>query len=304
VNQPVNEGNLVMELGLVAQSAFGSGFTPRSSGAVGPAYDPANSAKNIASGAIAAQFSRPLRVFDAQGNGHDLTVAFIKTAANTWAIEIFAVPASDVTSSLPNGQVATGSVTFNGDASLRSISASLTQSINITWTNGASPSTIDFNFGTAGQQFGTPGATTIGKPDGLSQFNSDFKVNFFNQNGAPVGELLGVAIDENGFVVASFNNGSTQKIFKVPLAKFANANQLTSVSGNVYAQTSVSGEVNLRQPGSSGVGKIAPSSLEQSNVELASQLTDMIVAQRSYQANTKVIQTANDLLEQLNQIIR
>jgi flagellar hook-basal body protein len=304
VTQPINSGSVVTELGLVDHAAFGSGFTARSTGPLGPAYGATDSTKNMSSGSIPPQFSRPLRVFDALGTGHDLTVAFIKTAVNTWAVEVYAVPADDIISSLPNGQIANGIVTFNGDGSLFDISAGLTQELNITWTNGAVPSDITFDWGTAGEPFGTPGATNIGKSDGLSQFNSDFKVNFVNQNGAPVGDLLGVTIDENGFVVASFNNGETQRLFKIPLAKFANPNQMEAVSGNVYAQSSLSGEVNLRQPGSSGVGKIAPSSLEQSNVELAGQLTDMIVAQRSYQANTKVISTADNLLEALNQIIR
>lgn len=297
-----NHGSIVAEMGLVT-SLNGASYTPQTTGAIGPAYDPTSATKNMASGKIVSQFSRPIRVYDSLGTGHDLTVAFIKSAVNKWQVEVYAATGSEITTSKPNGQIATGTLTFNGDGSLQSVSSSLLSS-NVTWTNGAVSSAIEFNWGTAGSPFGTPNATQIGKSDGLSQFNSSYRVNFANQNGAPVGDLTGVSITEEGYIVASYSNGQTQKLFRIPLADFANPNQLETSSGNVFAQSSDSGEVNLRQPATSGVGKIAASSLEQSNVELADQLTDMIVAQRAYQANTKVISTTDQLLTQLNDILR
>lgn len=300
---PQNYGSLVAELGLV-DSLNGASYTAQTTGALGPAYDPSDSAKNIAGGTITAQFSRPIRVYDSLGTGHDLSMSFIKTDTNTWAVEVYAANADEVTSSLPSGQVVTGEVTFNGDGSLQSVSSALANPVDITWTNGSVASTITFNWGTAGSPFGTVGASSIGKTDGLSQFDSAYRVNFVDQNGAPVGDLTSVSITEEGFVVASYSNGQTQNLFKIPLADFANPNQLQTASGNVFLQSAESGEVNLRQSGSSGVGKIASSSLEQSNVELADQLTDMIVAQRAYQANTKVISTTDQLLSQLNDILR
>jgi flagellar hook protein FlgE len=304
--QPQNYGSLVAELGLV-DSLNGTAYStagPQTTGAIGPAYDPGDETKNIAGGAITAQFSRPIRVYDSLGTGHDLSMSFIKTDINTWAVEVYAANEDEVTSPLPSGQIVTGAITFNGDGSLQSIDSALANPVDITWNNGSVASTITFNWGTAGSPFGTPNASSIGKTDGLSQFNSAYNVNFVNQNGAPVGDLTSVAITEEGFVVASYSNGQTQNLFKIPLADFANPNQLATSSGNVFLQSAESGEVNLRQSGSSGVGKIASSSLEQSNVELADQLTDMIVAQRAYQANTKVISTTDQLLSQLNDILR
>jgi len=304
--QPQNYGSLVAELGMV-DSLNGTAYSvagPQTTGAIGPAYDPGDAAKNIAGGAITAQFSRPIRVYDSLGTGHDLSMSFIKTDINTWAVEVYAANAGEVTSPLPSGQIVTGAITFNGDGSLQSVDSALINPVDITWTNGSVSSSITFNWGTSGSPFGTPNASSIGKTDGLSQFNSAYRVNFVNQNGAPVGDLTSVAITEEGFVVASYSNGQTQNLFKIPLADFANPNQLATSSGNVFLQSAQSGEVNLRQSGSSGVGKIASSSLEQSNVELADQLTDMIVAQRAYQANTKVISTTDQLLSQLNDILR
>lgn len=309
MQQPQNHGSLVAELGIGGvPSLNGATYASpgKSTGVIGPAYDPQDPAKNIAGGAITAQFSRPIRVYDSLGTGHDLNMSFIKTSTNTWAVEVYAANPDEVTSALPNGQIATGTAIFNGDGSLQSIGGSIGSptGVDITWTDGAVSSNINFNWGTAGSPFGTPNASSIGKTDGLSQFNSAYKVNFVNQNGAPVGDLTSVAITADGFVVASYSNGQTQNLFKIPLADFANPNQLQTSSGNVFLQTAESGEVNLRQSGSSGVGKIAPSSLEQSNVELADQLTDMIVAQRAYQSNTKVISTTDQLLSQLNDILR
>lgn len=297
-----NYGSPLAALGFIDSLGSGSVAAPTGSGEttgdLGPAYDPTDGTKNMASGVIQPQFSRPIRVFDSLGTGHDLNVAFIKTAPNRWAVEIYAIDETEVTAT--NGLLAYGNVVFNGDGSLQSVSTGLLNPIDIDWAatvTDPEDSQITFNFGTAG-------ATGEGQADGLGQFDTNYKINFANQNGAQVGELTGVSIDENGILAVSYSNGETQNLFQVALAKFANPDALQSISGNVFGQTSASGEVNLSQAGSSGVGKIASSSLESSNVELATQLTDMIVAQRAYQANTKVIQTSDNLLQELNQIFR
>lgn len=297
-----NQGSQLGHLGIVA-SLNSAAYTPQNSGILGPQYDPTGQiGKNLASGDITAQFSRNVRLYDSLGSGHDVRFSFIKIAQNSWAVEIHAIPKTDVNTALADGQVAVGTINFNGDGTLRSVSSTLTSPVSINWTNGAIASNVSLNLGTAGQPFGTVGATTIGLSDGLSQFDSAYNVNFANQNGAPVGQLISVAIDKDGILTASYSNGQTQKLFKLPLADFPNPDGLNPVSGNVYTQTQDSGEVNLREAGSNGTGTVVAAALEQSNVDLASQLTDMIVAQRAYQANTKVIKTADELLDQLNQI--
>jgi len=281
------------------------GVSPVSTPFIGPEYDPSGAiGKNMASGDITAQFSRNVTIYDSLGSSHDIRFSYIKTAANTWAVEVHAIPAADVknTGSFVDGQIAVGTVVFNGDGTLNHVTGGLLTAIPISWNNGAIDSSVTLNLGTAGQPSGTVGATTIGLSDGLSQFDSAYNVNFANQNGAPVGELVSVAIDKQGIVTASYSNGQTQKLFKIPLASFASPDGLNALSGNVYSQTRASGEVNLREAGNNGTGTVVSAALEQSNVDLASQLTDIIVAQRSYQANTKVIKTADDLLNELNQL--
>jgi flagellar hook protein FlgE len=124
------------------------------------------------------------------------------------------------------------------------------------------------------------------------------------QNGAEVGELNSVSIDEDGFVVAGFTNGETQKIYKLPVATFANPLALDPRTGNVYAETAASGAFNLRQAGQGGAGGISPSALEQANVDLAEEFTKMIVTQRAYSANARVITTTDQMLDELIRMSR
>ncbi len=299
---PNNSGSVVAELGLV-DSLDGAPYSQQTTGELGPAYDAEDSNKNMAAGLIVPQYFTNVRIYDSLGTGHEIRVGFIKVASNTWAAEIYAVPKTDVSDNYPDGQLGFGTITFNGDGSLRTVSSGLISAFDVNWTNGAAESAISLNWGTAGLPYGTVGATQIGKTDGVSQFDANYKLNFVTQNGVPVGELTGVTITEAGIVVANYNNGETQQLYKIPIADFANPDQMQTVSGNVFNRTNNSGEVNLREAGTNGTGNIQSSTLESSNVELAEQLTDMIVAQRAYQASTKVITTADSLLEELNRIL-
>lgn len=297
-----NQGSVTSALGLTS-SLLGGAFTPQSTGVLGPRYDSSGTVgQNLASGDLTAQFSRNVTIFDSLGAGHDLRLSFIKVAVNTWAVEVHALPPTDINTALPDGQVATGTVSFNGDGSLRSVSSGLTAPVTINWLNGALPSTLNLDLGNAGQPFGTPGATSIGDSSGLGQSSGAYDSQDIEQNGAPVGELVSVFIDEQGRVIASFSNNESQALYQLPLADFASPEGLTPLSGNVFSQSGDSGEANLREAGTNGLGVIRSNSIEQSNVELSEELTDIIIAQRSYQANTRVISTTDELLEQLNQL--
>jgi flagellar hook protein FlgE len=162
----------------------------------------------------------------------------------------------------------------------------------IDWADGtgAANSQIQLDFGDAG--------TTVG----LTQFSSPSDVAFVTQNGAEVGELNGTRIDEEGYVIASFTNGEERKLYKLPVATFPNPSALDPRSGNVYAGTDVAGEYNLRFAGVGGAGSITPSSLEAANVDIAEEFTKMIVTQRAYSASSKIISTADQLLEELLRI--
>ena len=295
VDDPRDPMTLTNTVGTAGTDIFG-GASPTT---VGDTYDPTVTAKNMASGAVPAHFSRAVRIFDAQGTGHDLQVAFLKVANNTWNVEIYANPASDVTTTSPlvNGQIATGTVAFNGDGTLSTVTGGLASAIPITWTSGSSASTVALKLGTAGP-IGT------GKTDGLSQFDGGFNVAFVNQNGSEVGQLNGLAIDEQGLVVASFSNGETQSVFKLPIVTFADVSRLGSQTGNAFSQTQKSGEFNLREAGRGGAGLVAPSALEAANVDLGKEFTDMIITQRAFSASSRVITTVDSMLDELIRIRR
>lgn len=272
-------------------------------GPFGPAYDPSGAAaNNMAGGKIQPHFTRNIRVYDSLGTGHDLQAAYAKLANNTWSMEVFALNPKEIVSNRTDGLIASGTIFFNGDGSLRSVDSALTNPLSISWANQSSDSQITLDLGTAGPQAGTTTVgTQVGLTNGLRQFNFNYSVEFVDQNGVSAGLLNGVTVDKNGFVIASFSNGQSRKIFQVPLATFKNPNGLKAASGNSYAESDSSGNFNLKVAGSGEVGTISPSSLESANVELADELTKMIVSQRAYQASSKVIQTVDQLLEELNQ---
>ena len=279
-------GNLLTEFGLAATT-------------FDPVYDvDAITGSNMASGDIPPAFTRNVRIFDSLGKGHDLRISFAKAQTNDWLVEVYAANPEEVSTALPNGILASGNVTFNGDGSLRDVSPGLLN-LNAVWTNGAVPSPIELDLGTAGLPEGTPGAIEIGLTDGLSQFSGNYNVQFADQNGAGSGLLSSIEISGDGFVIANFTNGQSRKVYQIPIASFPNMNGLTPQGNNVFSQSDVSGEFSLQEVGSAGVGSVVVEALESSNADLANQLTDLIVAQRIYSANTKSIETASQLLEEL-----
>ena len=151
----------------------------------------------------------------------------------------------------------------------------------INWGNGSSLQNIDLDISS------------------VTQFAADFSVSYVNQDGAELGLRTGVSIDRDGYVVASFSNGLTRNLYKLPIATFTNVNGLEERSGNVYIQTQDSGAYNLREAGGSGAGQIAAATLEASNVDLADEFSKMIVTQRAYSAGTKVITTSDQMLQEL-----
>ncbi len=245
----------------------------------------------MANGTVEPHFSRDIQVYDSLGRPQTLTMGFLKTAPNEWQVEVYAADPTIVTAGAT--ALASGTVTFDGDGSLATNTLDGVD-VTIQWAaaTGADDSTIGFDLG------------TIGETDGLTQFASPTNVAFVLQNGAEVGELNGVRIDEQGFIIASFTNGEERRLYQLPVATFANPAGLDPRSGNVFSQTERSGEFNLRVAGRGGAGLLATSALEAANVDLADEFTKMIVTQRAYSANSRVITTTNSMLEELIQISR
>lgn len=140
---------------------------------------------------------------------------------------------------------------------------------------------------------------TVGESNGLVQFGAEFVPDFITQNGSKFGTFSGVTIGQDGLVTALFDNGETRKIFQIPMATFVNPNQLENKSGNVWSATQASGDYTLRVADSGPAGQVVQSALEASTVDIGAEFTNMIVVQRAYSASTKIITTADQMLEEL-----
>lgn len=250
----------------------------------------------MASGAVTPDFTRTINVYDSQGGAQPLGISFVKTGANTWSYEVsYQGTAGNVTGTNP---IATGTMSFNSDGTLANANTAAspaTGMINVTipWnpaTSGLQPQALQLNMG------------TVGSSDGLTQFDSPSALVNSSVNGALFGNLTGVNIDPNGFVTAQFSNGLVQKIYKLPIATFSNPNGLAAVSGNAYAVTNESGNAIVGEANTGGAGSISSSSLESSTVDLAGEFTNLITTQRAYSASARIITTADQMLQRLDQI--
>lgn len=125
-----------------------------------------------------------------------------------------------------------------------------------------------------------------------------------NTNGTAFGNLTSISVDEQGYVSAIFDNGVTRRIAQVAVATFSNPNGLKAVNGNAYRVTNESGTYSLKAPSTGGAGALAPSTLEASTVDLSTEFTGLITTQRAYSASSKIITTADQMLEELLNIKR
>lgn len=173
----------------------------------------------------------------------------------------------------------------------------MTVSENFNETAGFYPSTVG-TFTVGGQ---APLAEGLAN-DGIVQYASDFNTSFINQDGFASGNLSAIQIDENGFVAGTFTNGETKQLYKVALAVFQNPRGLETISGSLLRVTDTSGQALIKEPGIAGTGRIVSGALEGSTADIATEFSQMIVAQRAFQANSSVITTVDQMLNDLLQL--
>ncbi len=249
-------------------------------------------------------FAYSMNVIDSLGGSHQISMSFLKdsSAPNTWHAEIYAVPDTEITGTGRPGQIGSGLVKFNPDGSLNLASTTLfggaggVPSISLGASGGAAPA-----WATA---LGIKSSSLTLNLDQLTQYASTSTVNAISADGASVGSIVGVQIDDEGFVSAIFDNSQIRKIAQIGLATFPNADGLLAKSGNAYQPTRQSGAYSVKQPGAGGAGKIASSTLEASTVDLSAEFTGLISTQKAYSASSKIITTADQMLEELINIKR
>lgn len=142
-----------------------------------------------------------------------------------------------------------------------------------------------------------------GKTNGLTVNSNDYVPKNITQNGVPFGSFSGVTVSETGLVRAIFTNGRSKAMFQLPIATFNDPSALVELSGNLYREENQSGSVILQQPTVGGAGKIVAGALEGSTVDMAEEFTNMIITQKAYSANTRIITASDSLLDELIRIV-
>ena len=222
-------------------------------------------------------------VYDSLGNPHALDVTWKKVGNNVWSWEASLPDDPDIAITNNKGVLrfsSEGELITDGDSTL-SIGFSAI---------GANDSEILLDF--SGESFGKEGI------DGVTQFGSDFTTKPYTQNGYRMGVMNDFYVTESGTIVGSYDNGHIQELYKVSLAMFSNPQGLTKVGDTAFARTINSGEPNIVNSMVEGAGTIAGSTTESSNVEITEEFTQMILAQRGYQSNARVITTSDAVLEE------
>ncbi|WP_169975193.1 MULTISPECIES: flagellar hook protein FlgE [unclassified Campylobacter] len=240
-----------------------------------------------------ASHSSSIDVFDSLGAKHNVKLDFTKRAytennGTEWTMIIQVAEPNKINFDGKPENVITGYIRFNADGSLGTYSPA---SITFGAANGSS----------AGQHIELNLGDTMGFT-GMTSYDNDSATANISQDGYTGGELNGLRIDESGTLVGTFTNGRSLGLAQVAVAKFTNNEGLTSEGGNLFAMTANSGDPIIGAANTSGRGKISASSLEMSNVDLSRSLTQLIVVQRGFQANSKTITTSNEMLNTLLQL--
>lgn len=243
-----------------------------------------------ADAAIGATFTSSMSVYDSLGTANTVQITWDKTAANTWSAS-FGNPTLSSDSTKTTGTTwGSIAITFNSDGSLASATPATIGISN--WSDGATASTITMNLGAAGST------------NGLSQYASGatspaVDVTSISSDGLPYGKLSSVAVGDNGVVNATYSNGQTIAIYKIPVATFTAPDQLAAQSDGLYEATASSGTAVVQASGTNGAGKVYGSELEASTTDTNTEFSSMISAQQAYSAASQVITAVDKMFDTL-----
>jgi flagellar hook protein FlgE len=248
------------------------------------------SAGAMATGTITPDFESSLEIYDSLGEPRTVAIGFLKTAPNTWQVEAYARPNTNVTNgAVTGGLLASGTLNFNTDGTVASTTGTIASAFTVNWaaSTGAAAQPINLNLAS-----------------GMTQFANAYGVTSVTADGVPPGDLVGLVLEGDGMLTAQFSNGRARALYQIPLATFLNPNGLKADQGGAFRTTLDSGLYNLNASNAGGAGKIVSGALEGSNVDLAAEFTNLITTQRAYSAASRIITTADQMLEELLQIKR
>ncbi len=268
------------------------------------------------------EYQTTVKVYDSLGSTHDITIYYdLGSSANNWEYIITCDPSEDERSAATGagqGLLARGTFTYSTSGSITSHTMDTFSGINALsdagggWTtetagtNGylifdasfisGSTQQIEMNVGSC---YNTSNTTWEPESMSSSQFSSASSTTFQSADGYGAGALQSVTVATDGVITGAYSNGEVIPLFRVALAKFQNEQRLYKEGGNLFRETRTSGEPVTGQPGTNGLGYISPNSLEQSNVDIATEFVKMITTQRGFQANSKIITVTDQMLAEL-----
>jgi flagellar hook protein FlgE len=302
-------GNLMTPSGQQVEGWMASGGVVNTGGAIGNITVPVGSlqapqaTRNMtlsanfdASAATgpASDWSAPVTVYDSLGNAHVLTLNFQQTAANTWSCQA-TVPGADVTAGVAGTPYDVGSpvqLVFSSSGVLTTPAAGSPITFAIGQpSDGAAPMSVNWNPWNAD---GTPT---------LTQFDQSSATSAISQDGAAAAQLTAVSMGSGGQLLASYTNGQQSVVGQLAMANIQNPQTLVSVGNNNYEVSADTGAPAIGAPGTGGRGTVVGGALESSNVDMATELTNLIVLQSAYQANSKVVTTVDTMAQAATQLI-
>ncbi len=246
----------------------------------------------------AATVSGQIQIYDALGQEQQVQLDWTKLSTTQWRLTVtmpgdisgltrdvlvnfgngITAPAGTIASFAPgpNGNLAGSVLTANGDPATIALTADF----------GQGPQPLTLNIGARGEA------------RGITQFaGTEYTVRNLAQNGVPLGSYAGVSLRENGDLAVSYDNGQSRVVARVPIVAFNDPDKLQRQDGQAFSRTTESGEARIVDAATSGAGKLVTSSLERSNVDIASEFSKLILAQRAYTANTRIVTTSDEMLQ-------
>lgn len=311
VYKPVATTTMTMAANLPAGEI--STVSKDSNGNVSALYD--------SSGTAVSTIQPETNIYDAEGTSHTVQYTWAPVASTTANSDgTYDTVANEWTlsASMDGEDLGSVQVNFSSDGTLLGIGDLTGGAVSSTGTGSATPggtligSAPTYDNSTSGQiTYDTGLATadgssqkvtlnlgTIGKTNGVTQFSATtFTLRSLDQDGVPPGSFSSISIKSSGDIYANYDNGQTRLLGEVPIATFSNANALQRQDGASFTATQDSGTASLQSAGNNGAGSLVVGSVESSNVDIATQFTKLIVAQQAYTANTKVVTTADQLLQ-------
>lgn len=238
-------------------------------------------------------YANAATIYDSLGNSHELSTFFVKTGSGTWDVYATAdgwpldaagvkVADADANGIPDTGGAAIGALTFDTSGTLTTPADGKLNVAGLDFTNGSSPLTFSINM------------------TGTTQFGNDNDVKKLTQDGYTSGKLIAFAINEDGTVTGKYSNEQVKTLGQIVLSSFANLNGLQPKGDNVWSETAASGQPLTGTPGSgTKLGALVSGALEASNVDLTGELVNLIIAQRTYQANAQTVKTQDQVMQTL-----